>query len=130
MFKYNMDYKVRDSMLHFRNPEKAKDDYDVLWFDGLEPETLEKLIDLRFADPKERQNYSPSTAEFLEFLNENDEFTAIGYVVSPNRDDYRLTIEGVEAYGCDERQIYNFVNMFRKADEFEMTPVYQRAWFD
>ena len=128
-FKYNQDWELRDSMLNDVYGDK-KGDYDIFRFNGVTAETLQKLVDLKFADPYERQNESPTIAEFLDFLNGNPDFTAHGYAVNVQRDDYRVSIEGVRANSHDEQQILRFIQMFRMADEFEIENGYQYAWFD
>lgn len=129
-FEYNKDWKVRDNMLNV-SPEVSRNGrYDILRFDNMPADILQKMVDLRFADPDERQNDSPSIGEILEFLKENPNFTAFGYAVTVERPDYRISIEGVESSDYDPRQIANFVDLFRFADEFEVSKDYQRAWFD
>lgn len=128
-FKYNQDWELRDSMLNDVYGDK-KGDYDIFRFNGVTAETLQKLVDLKFADPYERQNESPTIAEFLDFLNGNPDFTALGYAVNVQRDDYRVSIEGVRGNSHDAQQILRFIQMFRMADEFEIENGYQYAWFD
>lgn len=128
-FEYNKHYKFRDSMLNDVYGDK-QGTYDIFRFDGVTAETLQKLVDLKYADPDERQNEAPSIGEILEFLEENPDFTANGYAVTVRRDDYRISIEGVEGNSRDFDQISRFMNMFRFADEFESGVGYQRAWFD
>ena len=126
-FEFNKDYKLRDKML---NIDESTECGGTWRFEGCTAETLESLIDLGFADPDEYQNSAPTIGEILEFLKENPNYTAHGYVVSIDRDDYRTSVEGVEGHEYDAEQIANFVTMFRFADEFEVSEDYQRAWFD
>ena len=128
-FEYNKDWKLRDSMLNdvYGNKQEA---YDIFRFDGVTAETLQKLVDLKYADPYEYQNGAPPIGGILEFLKENPDFTAHGYAVTVRRDDYRISLEGVEGNSRDFDQISRFMNMFRFADEFETGIGYQRAWFD
>lgn len=128
-FEYNKDWKLRDSMLNdvYGNKQEA---YDIFRFDGVTADTLQKLVDLKYADPDEYQNEAPPIGEILEFLKENPDFTAHGYAVTARRDDYRISLEGVEGNSRDFDQISRFMNMFRFADEFETGIGYQRAWFD
>lgn len=128
-FEYNKDWKLRDSMLNdvYGNKQET---YDIFRFDGVTAETLQKLVDLKYADPDEYQNEAPPIGEILEFLKENPDFTAHGYAVTVRRDDYRISLEGVEGNSRDFDQISRFMNMFRFADEFETGIGYQRAWFD
>ncbi len=128
--EYNMDYKLRDSMLEFDPLFGDKENYDVAHFHDLDAETLEKMIELGFADPEETQNYSPSIAEFLQFMQSNSGFKAHGYVVSHERPDYRLTIEGLAGHATDFDDMQNFMYAFRQADEFTCEVGTQYAWYD
>ncbi len=99
-------------------------------FNRLGIDRLRTLVDEEFIDLDECQNYSPSTGDFLEFMTIHPEFTAHGYAISPDRDDYRVTIEGIES----DREIEDyavleeFVDLCRFADEFCINPPY--AWWD
>ena len=129
-FKYNQDWKLRDSMLNDVYGERKGGDYDVYRFDGVTAETLQKLVDLKFADPNEQQNEAPTIEQFLEFLNDNPDFTAHGYAVTIKRDDYRISIEGVVGKAYDFDQIGRFVETFRFADDFQIRQGFQYAWYD
>ena len=58
------------------------------------------------------------------------------YAVDVNRDDYRITIEGIRAYipDTDYDRINLYVEQFRYADEFTFEHMndcfYLRAWWD
>lgn len=101
-------------------------------FDNLSADTLQTLIDEGFADPDDTQNNSPSLQEILDFIREYPEFKAHGYAVSPERDDYRVSLEGVA--GVVERSsdaFSEFVDMFRDADAFEISESGNcYAWYD
>lgn len=137
--KLNKDWKLRDSMLHWNeqldeiykryNPN-YEETYDVRYFNQLDAETLEKMIELGFADSKEKQNDAPTIAEFLKWMKENPSYKAHGYVVSVRRDDYRLSVEGVDGCGKTREEIISFSKMFHDADEFDVDNDYQRAWYD
>lgn len=131
IFQYNKDSKLRDSMLpnaYFWSGDADK--YDIFSFSKLDAVTLETLIQLKFADPDEYQNEAPAIGDILAFLKANPDFTAHGYAVTPERDDYRVSIEGVEGHTMDERQISEFVKMFRNADDFRFELGDQYAWYD
>jgi len=130
-FEYNMDYKLRDSMLNdiYGDREGGKS-YDIYRFDNLTAEVLQELVDLKFADPDDYQNNSPTIGEILEFLKENSGFTAQGYAVTAERDDYRISIDGIDGSSKEDCQIQNFIDIFRKADEFQIGDGFQYAWYD
>ena len=103
--------------------------YDVRYFNELTYDNLQKLIAEGFADPDDMQNSSPSIGEIAEFLKANPFFTAHGYIVCPERDDVRVSLEGVEsAHLLNRTELEAFVEMFRHADEFSLNP--PRAWYD
>ena len=91
----------------------------VEYFHTLSAETLQTLIDEGFADPNYTQNDAPSTQDILDFIREYPEFTAIGYAVSPDRPDCRISLEGVEGtVDLKSEAFLKFVMGFRDADEF------------
>jgi hypothetical protein len=91
-------------------------------------EQLEALLHENLIDPDEQQNDSPTVKDFLEFLKRNPSFYAIGYIISPNRPDYRISIDGVEAKSCTKAELVNFRKIFRKADLYIEKPPH--AWYD
>lgn len=133
MYKYNTNEKVRDAII-FGEHDKKKYSGGIRRFSYLDATTLKQLIAFGFADPDDRQNFAPTLAEFLTFLENHPKFTAHGYVVTNERDDYRLSIEGVECETMGEvLDIYDasdFGEMFHDADEFEVTPTSAWCWYD
>lgn len=108
----------------------------VKGFKGLSVEALNALVAEGFVDVEERQNSSPSVGEFLAFMREWPEVKAHGYVVSPDRDDYRVSLEGVE---CDLTVVAEnrrdalrqaFCTAFHLADEFVASTNTLFAWWD
>ena len=69
----------------------------ILRFSEMSLDTLKFLVEKEFACLDDTQNDAPSLGEFIEFLEEcnNDNIKLHGYAVSPWRDDYRVTIEGM-----------------------------------
>ena len=99
-------------------------------FSGMTYNTLQTLVDKGYADPEDSQNDSPTLGEYLEFMKEHPRFKAHGYVVSNNREDRRITIEGLEAGQVTIKEVEDFINLDRYADEFEATQDYCRSWWD
>jgi len=100
-------------------------------FSGLDIGRLDALMSAGHADPLERQNDAPSTAEFRNFLAANPRFTVHGYVVSPDRHDYRLSIEGAQLdMDPTPQERAAFVAMFSFADEFVATDDRLYCWYD
>ena len=127
-FNYNMDIKTRDEMI-FGKYEPDKYLGGVRYFKGMTVKLLKELVDNGFADPEECQNYSPSVAEFIEFMEGWDGYRVNGYVVTDKRDDYRVSVEAIEKNGVIEtkEELVDFVETFRFADDFDANGY---AWWD
>lgn len=111
-------------------------DYDLLYYAGLTAEGLKLLIEKGYADPEDRQNSAPSIGEFLEFMKAHPRFGAHGYIVTPERDDYRVSVEGLSCCGADIEDIVAFTNEYAHADEFSIDQSEEgegyvcRCWYD
>lgn len=93
-------------------------EYDILKYYGLTAEALDTLIEEHFADENERQNSAPTIGTIRKFLHAHPSFTAHGYIVTPNREDYRVSIEGVESDKSTPEEIKAFTKIFHRADDF------------
>lgn len=95
IFQLNTDYKKRDKLLGISIdwqtvPSGTK---EIKFIDY---RTIEQLMKNNFLNPNDRQNESPSASEILAFLQLHPTVFAHGYVVSPYREDYRITLEGIQ----------------------------------
>ena len=100
-------------------------------FDSMTAEMGRQLITEGLMDPEVAQNDSPTNEEFVQFLESHPEFIAHGYVVSPERHDVRISIEGIEFEGYPERDLlFEFVDKFHYADGFEISNDGLYCWFD
>lgn len=100
-------------------------------FGGLDLDTLQILHEHNFLSLNECQNYSPSIGKIMEFMEKNIGFTAHGYTVSNKRDDYRVSIEGVEkTHSITEADMEAFRELFGDADEFECGENRLYCWYD
>lgn len=114
-------------------------------FCDVSPETVAKLIEKGYADPDDTQNDSPSIQEFLDYCEQHPEMglTLGGYVVSKDRGDCRVTIDGIVGElptGASVSTanaiagIVSFYERFRYADELEAvqgtSAVALSAWYD
>ena len=121
----------RDLLL-FNEPFNA-DKYPggIRYFKGLTSNGIANLLAFGVIDLEEQQNYSPTVEKILEFLKKHPGFTAHGYAVSPQRADYRVSIEGVELEGPYELgDLQDFFTLFRYADEVTVEDEYLYCWFD
>lgn len=100
-------------------------------FSDLDVESLKKLIDMDFIDLSEAQNYAPSVEEIYYFMKDHPLVTCHGYAVSPDRSDYRVSIEGIEYCGAVTMEmLVDFVDMFKEADEFSVSTNGLYCWYD
>jgi len=127
----NPDQQTRDTIIFGRPLTPDEYNLGICRFTDLTSDKLETLLAQNFADPDETQNDSPDISEFLEFLKSFPQCKAHGYVVSNTREDYRVSIEGVECtYDINQELIFAFIELFRLADDFRITPDYVYCWYD
>ena len=103
----------------------------IMRFRELDIVQLEQLNEKGLLDLEDYQNDSPSVKEFMAFMKKYPAVTAIGYVVSPKRDDVRVSLEGIE---CEQAEVTpelkdDFIEMCRYADELEIKKGLY-AWWD
>lgn len=132
MKTFNADYKKRNQIIF------GDDDVEgETWlggtrrFEALYLPQLRELVDNDFIDLEGTQNCSPSAEYFLEFLEKYPKATAHGYAVSHKRDDYRVSLEGVQFRGrVSKKMLMDFVYLCRHADEFHAGDGELYAWWD
>lgn len=97
-------------------------------------ENTENYIDL-----SRTQNDSPTMETFINFCKEHPQFAMIGYVVSPKRDDYRISVDGIKGPNTEEniKLLDGFIrNAETMPDEYGLctddffSGVVIRAWWD
>ncbi|MGD1804394.1 hypothetical protein ACP6PL_02980 [Dapis sp. BLCC M126] len=134
-FTYNFDSETRDRII-FGTPIAWEDAMGgVQRFHDLTREKLQQLISHGFANPADSQNFSPTIGDFFEFAqrqgNKGFEFILEGYVISPERRDYRVSIDSLFYRGiCSTELIFDFQEFVNEPDELEIEPNYLRAWWD
>ena len=133
----NRDVETRDKIIFGKyDPEK--------YWGGIRQftcsaDTIRELSKQGFINDDECQNWSPSTIDFLDFIDGAEdkivaEFEC--YAVSPDRNDYRVTIEGINLTIPDgEFDLFVLaIGNFRGADEFTIEHAdgeyYIGAWWD
>jgi len=130
MWDLNKDFERRDIII---TGEKKSNKYDTYSFQNMSLETLQKLFDESFIDPESSQNDSPTFESTLEFMKNHPRFTCHGYAVTIDRDDYRVSIEGVDLDAAATiNELIDFVNEYRFADEFNIVGkgCHCHCWFD
>lgn len=114
--------------------EKEKWSGGLRYFKNMPIEVVEQLMKKKFLNPKDRQNVSPTAQEMLDFMKKMKKLgfdvRAHGYEISADRDDTRVTIEGVMT--ADEDVIHDskfrkeWVKFNAEADELN----FKRSWWD
>lgn len=136
MYMSNRDADEREQILFKRdyNP-KNYEAGGIVRFDSLNATEARKLIEKGFLNPNESQNDSPTSEEFVSFIEgckEPGDWFLHGYAVSPERSDHRITIEGIGTYcEVDTDDVVRFVMMCRFADELDAgTGQSLWCWYD
>ncbi len=132
--KLNRDIARRDKLI-FGGYDQSKYCGGVRRFE-CNVDLMNQLIKEGFADPDECQNDSPFIKDFMDTVDGDESVRFECYAVDVNRDDCRVTIEGIRAYipDTDYDRINLYVEQFRYADEFTFEHqgdcFYLRAWWD
>ena len=126
-----MDDKLRQSIMGL---DKIYNEGGAYYFTDMEIETLNELAANNFVDLSEQlgdnQSCYPTISETIEWINKyNEPVCLIGYIISPAREDYRLSIEGFRSFSEDENYMRGFVKMFHHADAFICKNGYQYCWY-
>ena len=129
-FEFNKNDKRRCEIIGIPYPESYHmggiKRYRHLFLDE-----INALIEEKFIDPNEAQNCCPCVSEIKDFMEKYPMFTAHGYIVSPERDDYRVSIEGVEYIGeVDQQMMIDFIEKFGDADEVVCDRSRCYCWYD
>src|SRR5262249_35140979 len=126
LFSYNRDWQRRNTLfqpfLRTDEPFAIFDGTaDIFYFQGVPVGVVGPVLEERYLDPDGRQNDSPSSSEFFAFMRRHPEVLAHGYAISIERDDYRVTIEGVSYRGpVSESLRRDAEQLFHSADEFQL----------
>ena len=100
-------------------------------FEDMGYDTLKQLVDEGFVDVEDRQNFAPTIQEMMEFSEKYDKhYLFDGYVVSDERDDYRLSVDGFKRGGDFDtvEEAEDFADFCSEADELDLDYAY--AWWD
>ena len=129
MFNLNADDTLRQNIMGI----KARYEVGGLEkFSGMTLETLNKLAENNFVDLAHSFNNCPTVNYFKNFMEKypNEGLTAHGYLISPEREDYHVSIEGLEAKSTNDDFISDFIRTFSNADELDSECGKQRCWYD
>jgi len=107
-------------------------------FSKLPLELLELLVIEGHADPEDYQNEAPAIKDLLAFAKQMSEkgyyFFFGGYAVSPDREDYRISIDtiNIKYYFDNNNHLNNKIleKFFNKADDKDLDNGSMRFWYD
>ena len=126
--------KVNDRDMILFNELYDEQKYSMGGIRKIESILFEDYVDLLRVgaiDPYDRQNDAPCADEIMKFVWAHPNFYAFGYAVSPQRDDYRVSIEGVactEEYSLQD--VWDFFEVFPYPDELTIQKGLLRCWYD
>ena len=130
-FNYNKDIKKRDTIIFGEyNPRLYGG--GIRCFYDLSINQLKELIENNFIDLKECHNDAPPVSVFYNFMQKYPNYIASGYVVSIDREDYGTNLVGLNQNNGykSRKELEEFHDLFRCADEFEVSKFNMSCWFD
>lgn len=128
--EFNKDDKRRHEILKLDYPSEMLD--GIEYFEKASVTQIKRLIKEGFLDIEEKINESPSTREFIKFLEKHPNGYAHGYLISVDREDYRVSIEGI-GYKKIRGNIdlrTDFINFCMQADVLIINETELYAWWD
>ena len=121
----------RDLVLFYEPYDEKKYYGGIRHFDAISYADCQELCKLDVLNPDGRQNCAPPAKEIMEFLRLHPNFRAHGYAVSPKRDDYRVSLEGVECGpGYSLNDVWDLFRILKYPDEYSVTEDGILCWFD
>ena len=118
-FPYNRDYELRDELVDL-DISWGVDDVGGTMSIEVDTSTVEALLENGFLDPHDRQNLGASAWGIFQFMCDHPTSFAMGYVVSPEREDYRVTLDSIYATGDIDTD--RLRELCKDADEAELRP--------
>lgn len=131
MYGPNRDEKLRDEII-FGKHEPDKYLGGIRRFEGLKISQLFDLFCNHFITWDERHNAAPDLREIVGYIAEHPGYGMSGYAVAAQRDDYRVSIDGLEKEGVaiTKQEQEDFKKLFGAADDFEASSRRLYAWYD
>lgn len=129
-FNFNKNYETREQIIFGEEYDKKKYPGGCRNFENMSVETLQRLVDEKFADPEDQQNCAPTIEELLEYGKAHKNTVFGGYAISVDRDDYRISIDTINQTFGSREDLAAFSDSFCEADEFSVTTKSGYAWWD
>jgi len=95
--------------------------------------TLNELYQNNFLDMSDRQNESPSMQEYFDLFSKypDEPISFDGYIVSPDRDDYRVTIDTIKGASNNMGFIRDLFQLCKDYDGIKrIRKGVQYVWYD
>jgi len=131
MFRYNKNVERRNEIIGMNTKEGIG---GIVRFKNLSFDQVKQLMEEKFLNPDDQQNSAPTCGEFFSLISKHPQMRAHGYAVTPNREDYRVSIEGVEFRGLITEEIKDSIIKYElnDADVFELSirEGYLYCWWD
>jgi len=124
----NREEKIIESIIIGVDKDYSNDDCYSFYI-GLK--TFKALLDNGFVDLSVKEtSLSPTIGEFIDFINKYNERVSLhGYIASPDRKDYRVSIVGLLALSEDEIFMEAFKKMFHNANMFNCVKGTQYCYY-
>lgn len=132
MFNLNREHVNQRDLVLFGEPyNKSKYMGGCRRFEYADADDLQELFNLNVISEEDQQNEAPTAGAILEFLKKHRNFWAHGYAISPERGDYRVSLEGVECgEDYDLSDIQDFFSLFKYPDELQVEASGVYCWYD
>jgi hypothetical protein len=129
-FPFNRDAARRDSLLPFLDLLGNGETFTggAGFFGPLDAAGLAALLDGKWLNPDDRQNAAPSAWDIFQFVCGHPGTHAQGYAVSPDRKDYRVSLETVWAPEIDDVLRADALEFCADADIIETSDHLECFW--
>lgn len=122
--KNSFDKEEREQIVFNRHydPKVYERGYGISKFKDLPLNVIKRLIEKGYLDPNDYQNSSLTVSSIVKFVEEHDpaNWRFHGYVVSAERNDTRVSIEGINSLKpLSKDDLIDFLQEFRYADELD-----------
>ncbi len=125
------DFVRRDELLGIDSSIWEESPEDIERFKAVSLDVLETLLEEGYLDPQSAQNVSPTVEQFLAFIRKHPKAKAHGYAVSPYREDFRISLEGlfVDHEDITAEMRRDFEELCGNADDYE-DGCHLYSWWD
>ncbi|MBW6433740.1 hypothetical protein KZ829_08285 [Actinoplanes hulinensis] len=129
-FPYNRDAARRDRLLPFLDLLGNGETFTggAGFFGPLDAAGLAALLDGKWLDPDDRQNAAPPAWDIFQFVCDHPGTHAQGYAISPDREDYRISLETIWAPQIDDALRADALEFCADADAIETSDQLECFW--